>query len=178
MNDPKPTPITTIEESEWAAFRTLWTYMNKKSYVSNLWLRDFYAGPYFLNVFAHVLPKKKYPYFRYYLRNIVLLTPSEHVLYDHGTIEQRETYAKTVKTADWTRLGVLKESLLGEYNSLFPTRRGLMIGIKYSEGEVRDVVRKLNALFLTDLIGASQPILEKQKKKDQKKKQGKTSDKG
>jgi len=166
--DPTPQQIKEVTESEWAAFRMLWTYMEKRSYLSNLFLRDFYAGPYFLNCFAHVLAKakNKYPYFRYYLRNIILLTPGEHALLDQGTVDQRESYAKKVKTADWPKIGVLKESLLQEYNAVFPKRQGLIIGIKYSEGEVRDVIRKLNALFMTELLGSpSQPVKKHDKKK-------------
>jgi len=158
MEDPRPQIIKEVSESEWTAFRTLWTYMPRKSYLSDLFLRDFYAGPYFLNVFAHVLNKKKYPYFRYYLKNIILLTPGEHSLLDQGTVEQRESYSQKVKTADWSKIGVLKELLLQEYNALFPKTRGIIIGIKYSDEEVRDVIRKMNGLFLADLLSPPQPV--------------------
>jgi len=169
--DPTPEQIKEVTQSEWAAFRMLWTYMDKRSYLSKLFLRDFYSGPYFLNCFAHVLAKGKnqYPYFKYYLRNIILLTPGEHALLDEGTVEQRESYAKTVKTTDWSTIGVLKESLLQEYNAVFPKRQGLTIGIKYSDDEARDVIRKLNALFLTELLRPpTQPV----KKHDNKKSKG------
>jgi len=165
--DPTPEQIKEVTQSEWAAFRMLWTYMDKRSYLSNLFLRDFYSGPYFLNCFAHVLAKGKnqHPYFKYYLRNIILLTPGEHALLDQGTVEQRESYATKVKTADWTKIGVLKESLLQEYNAVFPKKQGLIIGIKYSGDEVRDVIRKLNALFLTELLGPPQPVKKHNNKK-------------
>ena len=113
-----PQRIMEISESEWAAFKTLWKYMDKRSFLSELFLRDFYNGPYFLNCFAHVLSKakNKYPHFRYYLRNIVLLSPGEHTLLDHGTIDQRDSYSKKVKAADWSKIAVLKESLVTEYS--------------------------------------------------------------
>ena len=167
--DPTPQQIKEVTESEWVAFRMLWSYMDKRSYLSNLFLRDFFGGPYFLNCFAHVLAKakNKYPHFRYYLRNIILLTPGEHTLLDQGTVEQRESYAKKVETADWSTIGVLKESLLQEYNAVFPKRQGLMIGIKYSEGEVRAVVKKLNHLFMLELLSPSPPVKKHDNKKDQ-----------
>jgi len=166
VEDPIPKMIIEIEESEWTAFRTLWTFMEKRSYLSNLFLRDFYAGPYFLNCFAHVLNKKDWPHFRYYLGNIVLLTPGEHALLDQGTIEQRESYAKTVKMADWTRIALLRDKLKSEYQALFPTKRGLIIGMRYSNDEVRVVIRKLNAIFLNTLLSPLQPVEKHDKKKN------------
>lgn len=70
---------------------------------------------------AHVLNKKKYPLFRLYEKNIVILHNSypylEHHLFDNGTEEQREKYAKEYG-ADWNKLYKLKEELLNEYNNL------------------------------------------------------------
>ena len=70
---------------------------------------------------AHVLNKKKYPLFRLYEKNIVILHNSypylEHHLFDNGTEEQREKYAKEYG-ADWDKLYNLKEELLNEYNNL------------------------------------------------------------
>lgn len=151
--DPVPQIIKEIEESEWVAFKTLWSFIpDRRSYLSGLYLRDFYNSPYVLNLFAHVLPKGKFPYFRYYLRNIILLTPGEHALLDQGTEDQRTAYSKKVKTADWGKIDVLRKDLLSEYNAFFPKRKGLIIGIRYSEDEVRQVIRTMNMVFLNKLL--------------------------
>lgn len=152
-SDPKPQAITEVKESEFAAFKTLWSYMDHRSYLSGLYLRDFYAGPYHLNMFAHVLPKakNKFPHFRYYMRNIILLTPSEHALLDEGTQEQRESYSKLVPEADWDRIDKLRADLLSEHNSLFPKMQGIII-MRYNKDDVRVVIRKLNAIFLSKII--------------------------
>lgn len=61
---------------------------------------------------AHVLSKGKYPALAYVKKNIALLTPHEHLLYDMGTIEQREAYARE-NNCDWNILEKIKENLLG-----------------------------------------------------------------
>jgi len=153
---PLPEIIREISQSEFAAFKTLWHYMDHRSYLSGVYLRDFFNTPYFLNMFAHVLPKDKgkFPHFKYYLRNIILLTPGEHVLLDQGTEDQRISYSKTVKTADWGKIDILRKDLLSEYNAVFPKMSGIMI-MRYKEEEVRDVIRKLNGIFVGLLLQES-----------------------
>lgn len=70
--------------------------------------------------FAHVLAKGqgKYPKFKFYKKNVVLLTFEEHTLYDQGTKDQREKYAKKNPACDWGKLDRLKEQLILEYNAL------------------------------------------------------------
>ncbi len=116
--------------------------------------------PFFFNMFAHVLPKaqNKYPHFRFYYKNIVLLTPGEHSLYDQGTAEARILYSQEVEknsggkiTANWAGLEALAEELRGEYKKYFPTRRGLIIGYKYSLQEIQQIIGTLNAKYMTEL---------------------------
>jgi len=57
----------------------------------------------FVNQFAHILPKGKYPEQRLNKDNIFLLTASEHMLFDFGTIEKRVKYAKE-NNCDWNEL--------------------------------------------------------------------------
>lgn len=66
--------------------------------------------------FAHVLSKGKGKYykFRYYSKNIVLLTNREHLLLDAGTEAQRDQYA-TEYGCDWSILFELKNNLITEY---------------------------------------------------------------
>ena len=70
---------------------------------------------------AHVLAKgqNKYPKFKFYKKNLILLTEYEHQLLDAGTIEQRQHYAEYCEQnggkCDWQKLFDLKEELLEEY---------------------------------------------------------------
>ena len=70
-------------------------------------------------MFAHVLSKaqNKFYKFKLYKKNIILLTPHEHLLLDHGTIEQREMYA-TKTGCDWNTILELEEELKYEYKAI------------------------------------------------------------
>lgn len=65
----------------------------------------------FFSLFAHVLPKGKYPELKLKEENIVLLTPNEHALFDQGTEEKREEYARLNPTCDWEKLYDYREVL-------------------------------------------------------------------
>jgi hypothetical protein len=88
------------------------------------------------------------------------LTPFEHHLYDNGTAEARITYSQEVEEAsggkikaDWGKLEALGEELKEEYRKYFPTRRGLIIGYKYSLDEVAKIIGALNKKYIADLRG-------------------------
>lgn len=70
------------------------------------------------SVFSHVLAKglNKYPKFKLYKKNIQLLLPEIHSLFDHGTEEQRE---RSGYPEGWKRLYALREELLTEYKALY-----------------------------------------------------------
>ena len=114
--------------------------------VSGLFLREFMNTDLFFNCFSHVLAKgqNQYPYFKYYAKNIVLLTPGEHALLDQGTEEARISYALDVKSANWQPLYDLREELKKEYKKVFPTTRGILIGYKYSPVEQMAKIGNLN----------------------------------
>ena len=135
-------------------FKQIWMRSNKKSYVSNLFLRKYMTTELAFNCFAHVLAKglNQYPYFKYYAKNIVLLTPGEHALLDQGTEEARISYALDVKSANWQPLYDLREELKEEYKKVFPTRRGLVIGYKYSPAEQMAKIGHLNEKYFQSLL--------------------------
>lgn len=137
-----------------ALFKQVWIMSNKRSFVSGLFLREFINTDFFLNCFAHVLAKgmNQYPYFKYYAKNIVLVTPGEHALWDQGTEEARINYTLDVKSANWQPLCDLREELKEEYKKYFPTRRGLIIGYKYSPEEVIRIVGRLNKKYWESLL--------------------------
>jgi len=161
--NPKPQiqPIKLSEMAESTMFKVIWTTLPRRSFVSDQWLRIFEGTPFFFNMFAHVLPKaqNKFPYFRFYLRNIVLLSPDEHFLWDNGTEEARISYALDVedktggkKTVDWNKLKDLEADLRKEYQKYFPSTIGTMIGCKYSLSEQNAIIGELNKQFLDSLI--------------------------
>lgn len=134
-------------------FKQIWIHSNKKSMVSGLFLREFMHTDLFFNCFSHVLAKGQgqYPYFKYYAKNIVLLTPGEHALLDQGTEEARISYALDVKSADWRPLYELRDELKKEYKKVFPTTRGMIIGYKYSPTEQMAKIGNLNEKFFKSL---------------------------
>jgi len=137
-----------------AIFKQIWMLSDKKSFVSGLFLREFMSTELAYNCFAHVLAKglNQFPYFKYYARNIVLLTPGEHALLDQGTEEARISYALDVKSANWQPLYDLRDDLKKEYEKVFPSRRGLIIGYKYSPEEVVAKIGMLNKKYFESII--------------------------
>jgi len=60
---------------------------------------------------AHLWPKGKYPEFRLLDINICILTFEEHFLFDQGTAEQRQKYARE-NNCDWNVIERLKQTVL------------------------------------------------------------------
>lgn len=102
--------------SERTLFDSIWSTRNRVSFVSGKNLEKYNALGLYLNMFAHVLSKaqNKYPKFKLYDRNIVLLTPDEHYLLDFGTEDQREKYARE-NNCSWQELYNLRDYLKEEY---------------------------------------------------------------
>ena len=141
-------------------FKQIWLLSNKRSYLTGIFLREYFGTDLFLNLFAHVLPKaqNKYPLFKHYARNIVLLSPGEHGLWDQGTEEARIAYSLEIEAAtggrakaDWDKLKALEASLKEEYKKVFPTTIGMIIGVKYSPEEVAAKTGKLNRQYWEEL---------------------------
>ncbi len=140
--------------SEVTLFKILWKILPKKSFISGLPLKQFENSPYFFNCFAHVLSKSrsKYPHFRLYAKNIVLLTPEEHRLFDQGTDAQRKDYSKIISSnsgkikVDWDKLYRFADELKAEYEKEFPCNVGGII-YKYSKEEVNKKICALNKRY-------------------------------
>jgi hypothetical protein len=138
----------------------LWGYSNKRSFVSGNHLMQFIGSPMELNMFAHVLSKaqNKYPLFRFYAKNIAIIDPEEHKLWDHGTEEQRINYSLDIEeksngrfTADWDKLKNLRDELKKEYQKYFPSTKHGIINYKYSFQEMYEVINKLNKEFFDNI---------------------------
>jgi DNA-directed RNA polymerase subunit RPC12/RpoP len=99
-------------------FEMIWNEREHKSFLTEQSLEGYFGHESWFALFAHVLSKaqNKYPKFKLYKKNIVLLTPFEHHLLDHGTEKQREDYAKEYN-CDWNKIYKLKEELKNEYKA-------------------------------------------------------------
>ena len=98
-------------------FKHLWETREHRSYLSDEPL-DKYSSEW-LSLFAHVLAKKNYPLYKCNPKNIVLLTPFEHNLFDQGTVEQMEVYCRGKGCLQrWGQLLSLREAMKREYAEL------------------------------------------------------------
>ncbi len=97
-------------------FDEIWNEREHRSFLSNKPLDKYEGTDLWYNLFAHVLSKalNKYPKFMLKKENIVLLTPEEHALFDHGSAKQRAKYADENK-CNWFKLYNLEEELKLEY---------------------------------------------------------------
>lgn len=102
--------------SEKELFREIWYSRPRVSFLSGKPLKYEEDGQFWVNLFAHVLAKgkSKYPRFKLYSKNIILLTPEEHMLLDQGTEMNRMAYAKK-NGCDWQKVYGLREELIKEY---------------------------------------------------------------
>ena len=84
--------------SETELFKHIWDTTPHYSYVSGIPIRE----PSPAN-FAHVLSKavNRYPHFRLFPDNIILVTQEEHNLIDQGTVESRLKYCRRIKSASF-----------------------------------------------------------------------------
>lgn len=137
---------------------TLWGVSSKKSIVSGLWLRSFERTELFPNLFLHVLTPDKYPCFKYYMGNVVLVTPGEHALYRQASEEERIQYSLSLEeqskgkaTADWGKIKTLEASLADLYRKHFPSTKGMLLNYYYTFDEIKDIVGELNKKFLSDI---------------------------
>lgn len=104
---------------EKALFDEIWAERKHVSFVSGIKLEQYNNPTFYVNMFAHVLSKKNYPEFRLNKENIMLVTPEEHMLLDHGSKSQRERYAEDGRWICWEDWFSLKEELKEKYNKLY-----------------------------------------------------------
>lgn len=95
-------------------FDQIWKEREHKSFLSGELLDKWNNPTFYANLFAHVLPKGQFQAARLDKENIILLTPEEHMLLDHGTREQRKKYAEE-NLVDWSRIFVLRDQLKQKY---------------------------------------------------------------
>lgn len=110
-----------LVKTEVDLFSRIWEDRPHKSFLSNKPLNFQEKSGLWYNLFAHVLAKgkAKYPRFKLYSKNIVLLTPQEHTLLDQSSKDQRDKYALQ-NGCNWNKIYDLEEELKGHYKRLFP----------------------------------------------------------
>jgi hypothetical protein len=117
-DDKKPKGLNKYREptGEAEIFEEIWNERPHKSEISG---RDVgcFEDFMFPNLFAHVLPKGKYPKFRLRKDNIMILNPREHLLIDMGTQAQRDAYEKE-NNCSFRVFYERQEQLKQEYNQL------------------------------------------------------------
>lgn len=137
--------------------RILWSTYQRKSFVSGLWLRTYFGTVLWANCFLHVLSIEKFRYFKYYYKNIILVSPGEAGLWHQGSEEERIGYALTIEqnsrgeaTADWNKLKALAIELKEEYQEYFPLTKNGIVGYRYPLDEQGKIISKLNKKFLSE----------------------------
>lgn len=92
-------------------FKEIWNTRKHISFVTGLKIEP---DEFSVSLFHHVVAKSKTEKARLDERNIIIITPFEHMLIHFGTIEQRENYGYA---EGWKRIEELKQQLLEEYNN-------------------------------------------------------------
>ena len=103
--------------SEVEMFRWIWKNRSHQSFLSGRDLNYIEGESLWYNQFVHVLPKgiNAFPLFKLNPNNIILLTPYEHTLLDHGTQQQRKDYPY-----DWNKINMKAMELWTQYKELVP----------------------------------------------------------
>jgi hypothetical protein len=116
--DKKPYKYKRKPTGERKVFDSIWGKRPHRSFLSGADINWVEGTDFYVNVFAHVLAKGKYPKFRLLEENILLLTVEEHRLLDTGTEEERQAYAEKYN-CDWNAVYEYREVLIAEYKSLY-----------------------------------------------------------
>lgn len=96
---------------EFEMFCSIYISSNKRSFISGIDLRRYEGTKLFPNLFHHVLNKKIYPKSRLDIKNIILLTPQEHL-----DIHSCSTEKLIDKNPKWEEYYELFKKLKNEYN--------------------------------------------------------------
>ena len=119
-----PKPYSGINDfgvkSESELYKEIWYSREHKSFLSGKPLNIEEGTSFWFNIFAHALAKgkAKYPKFKLYSKNIILLTPQEHNLLDFCSSDDREDYAKR-NGCDWKKVYDIQEELKSEYKEKY-----------------------------------------------------------
>jgi len=107
-------------QGEAALFDIIWEQNEGKSFLTGKAIGITKGSQFYYNCFPHILAKglAKYPKFRLYSKNIILLTPKEHFLLDHSSEDKRLEYA-IANRCSWNKVYKLRDELKEEYKELY-----------------------------------------------------------
>jgi hypothetical protein len=107
-------------------FDEIWHERERKCFVTGVDLSWAYGTYFYVNCFAHVLAKgkNKYPKYKRLKENIVLVTPSVHMLYDNGVFERIIEFEKNTGCS-FRPLFELEKKLHERYVEEFEDRKPL-----------------------------------------------------
>jgi hypothetical protein len=104
------------KQSQISLFKKVWDESNKKCQLTGKdlsWIVPYTS--HWFSCFAHILPKGKYPRFKYLQKNILLVHYDIHYQLDMGTVD---SVLRTIGQEGYDKWLLLRENLLAEYNSL------------------------------------------------------------
>ena len=100
----------------------IWETRVHKCFVSNEDLEEYAGTDFYPNLFAHILPKGKYPEFKLYINCVALTSPTVHNLFDNGSLKQLIAFEKETGCS-FAPLFELEEILFNEYTKKISKKR-------------------------------------------------------
>lgn len=99
------------KKGELELFKQIWRDRPHKSQVSGAPISEFSPV-----IFSHILSKGAYPGFRLYRKNIWIITPGEHYMWEHG--DRKRLMAETnINHKMWRLKQKLHDELVAEYHT-------------------------------------------------------------
>jgi len=101
-------------------FREKWANEDHVSFLSGRPILITEGTDLWFSIWAHVLSKaqNKYPAYKLFAKDIVMLLPEEHTLWDCGTMAQRAKYADKYNCS-WNKMFSLSEELKENYPNYY-----------------------------------------------------------
>ena len=148
-------PLRVSDVAQTLIFKTLWSRLPSKSFISGLWLREYVNTPLWGNCFLYILPAEKYRYFKHYFGNIILCTPGERGLWMQGSDEDRIQYSLDIEekksggkcTANWSGVHELETELKKQYVKSFPFTYKGIVAYHYTLDDQQRIIGRLNKEF-------------------------------
>lgn len=104
--------------SQISLFKDVWRQSDKICPVSHKSLSELISGSYRLHLFAHILRKSAFKEMKYYKKNIAVVHPEVHELFDNAVLSKILKYEKK-NNANFEPLFRMEEELYNEYASVY-----------------------------------------------------------
>ena len=100
----------------------IWETRVHKCFVTGEDLEEYVGTDFYPNLFAHILPKGKYPEFKLYINCVALTSPTVHNLFDNGSLKQIKDFEEETGFS-FAALFELEKVLFNEYTKKFSKKR-------------------------------------------------------